>query len=297
MDRKIRAFLAIVEEGTLTAAAGRIGLAQPSLTKFLQRLERELGAKLFERRMRGMELSSFGKAFLVHARRIEAEYKFATEEIAAMKHGGVPLLRIGAGPLYHMLHLPNALTGLVREFPGTRIDVFADNNLVTIPKLQRGEIDVVCGEIETEQPLYGMESVELLTADMGIVMRPDHPRAAQPMVPEALADRTFVLFQHDDRALTALARYLGARGFNHRVALSTSSFATGLRLVRATDYLMLAPAQLRPAIEEAGLIVRTPEEPIRRFMTGVTMRASSRSTPIVARLVELLKDSVAGARG
>ena len=109
MDRKIRAFLAIVDEGTITGAANRIGLAQPSLTKFLQRLETELGARLFERKTRGIELTTFGEKFLVRARRIEAEYRFAFEEIAAMKHGGLPVLRIGAGPLYHMLHVPNAL--------------------------------------------------------------------------------------------------------------------------------------------------------------------------------------------
>jgi DNA-binding transcriptional LysR family regulator len=293
LDRKIRAFLAIVEEGTLTAAANRIGLAQPSLSKFLQRLEKEVGAKLFERKMRGMELTSFGQAFLARARRIEAEYKFATEEIAAMKHGGLPHLRIGAGPLYHMLHLPNALTSLVREFPGTRIEVFAENNRMTMPRLQRGEIDLVCGEIESEQALYGMETVELLTADIGLIMRPDHPQAGLEMTPEALAAQTYVVFQNDDRAQAQLARYLGARGFDHRVAVSTSSFATGLMLARATDYVMLAPAQLRSVIEEAGLIVRAPQKPIRQFATGVTLRSSSREIPIVARLIDLLRRSTA----
>lgn len=291
MDRKIKAFLAIVDGGTLTAAASRIGLAQPSLTKFLQRLEKEVGGQLFVRKIRGMELTPFGKVFLTHARRIEAEYKFATEEIAAMKYGGLPHLRIGAGPLYHMLHLPNALTKLVMEFPGTRIDVLAENNAVTMPKLQRGELEIVCGEIETDLSLYGMESIKLLDADTGIIMRPDHVHATKPMTPEVIAGHTFIVFQHDDRAMVQLARYLGNRGLDHRVAVSTSSFATGLRMVRATNYLMLAPAQLRMVIEEAGLIVRTPDEPIRQFPTGVTVRSSSRPIPIIARLIELLQKS------
>lgn len=295
MDRKIRAFLAIVEEGTLTAAAGRIGLAQPSLTKFLQRLETELGARLFERKMRGMELTSFGETFLVHARRIEAEYKFAVEEIAAMRQGGLPVLRIGAGPLYHMLHVPNALNRLVREFPGTRIDVFADVNKVTLPMLQRGLLDIVCGEIEPGPPPYGMATETLLTADLGVIMRPDHPQAAGAMSLEGLSAHPFIVFQHDEPAQAQLARLLGARRLNYRIAVSTSSFATGLRLVAATDYLMIAPMQLRSVIEEAGLIVRAPRDSIRRFATGVTLRVSSRSIPIVARLAELLRASTAGA--
>ena len=291
MDRKIKAFLAIVEEGTLTAAADRIGLAQPSLSKFLQRLEVEVGARLFERKMRGMELTSFGRAFLERARMIEAEYKFAVEEIAAMKRGGLPVLRVGAGPLYHMLHLPNALTRLVDEFPGTRIDVYADNNLFTMPKLLRGELDVVCGEIEADQVTYGIDVVEMLMADVGVIMRPDHPKSKRPVTPEMLAGHTFIVFQQDDRVLNQLSRYLSQQRLGFRVALSTSSFATGLKIVTATDYLMLAPSQLRSVIEEAGLIVRSPKEPIRQFPTGVTTRSSVRQFPIVRRLIELLAAS------
>lgn len=293
MDRKIRAFLAIVDEGTITGAANRIGLAQPSLTKFLQRLETELGARLFERKTRGIELTTFGEKFLVRARRIEAEYRFAFEEIAAMKHGGLPVLRIGAGPLYHMLHVPNALQTLMQEFPGTRINVVADNNRVTIPMLQRGELDLVCGELEPGLNLYGMERVELMIADFAVIMRPDHPHARNAMTPEALAGHTWVIFQHDVRALDELPRFLGHGRFTYQVALSTSSFATALRLVAVTDYLMLAPAQLRSVIEEAGLIIRQPTETIRRFPTGVTMRTSSANIPIIKRLVSLLKLSTA----
>jgi DNA-binding transcriptional LysR family regulator len=226
VDRKIRAFLAIVEEGTLTGAAGRIGLAQPSLTKFLKRLELELGAKLFERRTRGMELTAFGESFLGHARRIEAEYKFAVEEISAMRRGGLPVLRIGAGPLYHMLHLPMALQVLVREFPGTRLDVIADINRTVMPMLQRGEIDIVCGEIEPEVDGYGMEKVELLPAEIGIVMRPSHPLAGQALSGSALAGWTWVVFQQDDRALARLSKFMGGDRLGFRVAVSTSSFAT-----------------------------------------------------------------------
>lgn len=295
MDRKIKAFLAIVEEGTLTAAADRIGLAQPSLSKFLQRLEVEVGAKLFDRKMRGMELTSFGRAFLERARMIEAEYKFAVEEIKAMKRGGLPLLRIGAGPLYHMLHLPNALTRLVDEFPGTRIDVYADNNLFTMPRLRRGELDVVCGEIEHDQISYGIDVVEMMTADTAVIMRPDHPQAKKPITPELLAGHTFVVFQHDDRVLAKLSEYLNQQRRGFRVALSTSSFATGLKIVHSTDYLMLAPVQLLSVIQESGLIARVPKEPIRRFPTGVTTRSSVRQFPIVKRLIDLLQESIAAS--
>jgi hypothetical protein len=88
---------------------------------------------------------------------------------------------------------------------------------------------------------------------------------------------------------------MGGDRLGFRVAVSTSSFATGLRMVAGSDYLMVAPAQLQPVIEEAGLVVRVPKEPIWQFKTGVTLRSSSRPIPIVARLIELLRLSTASA--
>jgi len=75
------------------------------------------------------------------------------------------------------------------------------------------------------------------------------------------------------------------------IAVTTTSFATGLRIVSGGDYLMLAPAQLAPVIEDAGLIVRTPEQPIWKLKTGIAIRNSIRSIPIVNRLIELLRES------
>jgi DNA-binding transcriptional LysR family regulator len=291
MDRKIVAFLAIVEEGTLTAAAQRVGLAQPSLTKFLQRLETELGTRLFVRRTRGMELTSSGESFLRHARRIEAEYRFAVEEIAANRHGGLPVLRIGAGPLYHMLHIPRVLRHLVAEFPGTRIDVLAAINTIVFPMLQRGEMDVLCGEIDPELPTYGLDVRPLLTAEQAIVMRKGHPLQDTPMTPETLAGSSFVVFQQDERVLNRLDAYMAGGAHRYRIAVTTSSFATGLRLVAETDHLMIAPAPLQPVIGEAGLLLRRPESSLWSMTTGIVTRASSTSVPIISRFVALVTES------
>lgn len=291
LDRKITAFLAIVEEGTLTAAASRVGLAQPSLTKFLQRLETELGTKLFVRRTRGMELTSAGESFLRHARRIEAEYKFAVEEIAASHHGGLQVLRIGAGPLYHMLHIPRVLRMLVEEFPGTRIDVLAAINTIVFPMLQRGEMDVLCGEIDPELPTYGLDLRPLVAAEHAMIMRPGHRLRDGPITPETLSGCSFVLFQHDERVVKRLDAYMGGGAHGYRIAVSTSSFATGLRLVAETDHLMIAPAQLEPVITEAGLILRLPDQTFWSLTTGIVTRSSSSSVPIIRRFVDLVAES------
>ena len=84
MDRNLRAFGAVVTTGNLTAAAARIGLTQPALTKTIRRLEREFGARLFMRTPRGMVLTEAGHRLPLRVQAIEMHYRQAEEEVHAI---------------------------------------------------------------------------------------------------------------------------------------------------------------------------------------------------------------------
>ena len=79
--RQLRAFLAIVEAGSLGMAAESLHVTQPALSRMVKRLEDQLGVPLFERRTTGMELTTFGEALLPHATVLSAEGARALEQI------------------------------------------------------------------------------------------------------------------------------------------------------------------------------------------------------------------------
>jgi DNA-binding transcriptional LysR family regulator len=78
---QLRYFVAVAEELHVGRAAGRLGIAQPPLTRQIKNLEEELGAALFQRTSRGMRLLPAGALFLTHARRILSEVDVAIDTV------------------------------------------------------------------------------------------------------------------------------------------------------------------------------------------------------------------------
>lgn len=81
----LRAFLAVAEEGSVSAAAEQLGYSQPGLSHRIQTLERELGAVLFRRRGNGMTLTREGQLLLPYARMTMAMMRDVNQAIAEFR--------------------------------------------------------------------------------------------------------------------------------------------------------------------------------------------------------------------
>lgn len=297
MDRYLRALSVVAETGNLTAAANRLNLTQSAVTKHIKRLETDFGAPLITRGPRGVTLTPAGERLAERARAIELQYLYASEEVAALASNEREQLRLGAGPLYHMHYLPLAFETLVREFPRTRLDVMADIGANTVPLLRLGELDMVFGELDTEDDIEGIEKLPMTETEQACVMRADHPLASGRLDAEALSGQTWIVYQHDDKVHAQLKRYFFQRGLPPpRIAVFTSSFATGLRIVSCSDYLMVAPSGLAPVVKAAGLVMRKQDGSIWCMNTGILVRRTGRGFPIVERLIELMGSLTAGGQ-
>ncbi|MEV5570254.1 LysR family transcriptional regulator [Spirillospora sp. NPDC052269] len=110
--------VAIAEEGSISAAARRMHLTQPTLSRQLRELERELGTRLFEREGRGLVPTGAGRALLRRARVILAEADGALEDVRLAARGLSGRLTVAFGPSGINGPLGAALGRLHRELPG-----------------------------------------------------------------------------------------------------------------------------------------------------------------------------------
>lgn len=295
MDRNLRAFLAVARTGNLTAAADRIGLTQPALTKTIRRVELDFGAKLFERTTRGMFLTPAGKLLLERAERIELHYQQGKEEIQLIETGVLEEFRIAAGVAYHIAIAPDLVKRLSLEFPKTRFTLQFQVAGHAMPRLVNGEIDMVLGALDYV-PLEGIETMPLLHVEMTVYVCAESTLGkAERVTPQMLAGKRWVVYQRDPVMLSRMNSYAA----EHRmpqpdIVMEIDSLLASFRAVRGTDYVTSATSVVRDAAEEEGLKMLDLEQAIWYFDSGASYRRSHRDYAIMQRALAILQELTEG---
>jgi len=140
--REMRAFVAVVEEGSLSGAARRLHVSQPALSQTITALERQLGLQLLIRRSTGAQATEAGLTLLSEARAVLARHDQALAAMARHTTTGGSVLRIGVP-----LELPaDLLTGPVADlataYPDTRVQARHLSTAVQFEALRAGELDL-----------------------------------------------------------------------------------------------------------------------------------------------------------
>lgn len=141
----LRLFLEIARAGTLTAAASRLDLSQPTAGRRLRALEDMLGASLFQRNASGLRLTDEGEAMLVHAESMEEDAIALERKLLGGARGLDGILRLSTSDWFalHVLSLP--LAEFSRANAGMTVEVVVDWRMAD---LQRREADIVFRFVE-----------------------------------------------------------------------------------------------------------------------------------------------------
>lgn len=187
----LKALVAAVEEGSLRAAARRLGVSQPSLTKLVRELERELGAPLLLRTRTGVSPTLQGRVLHARASAAARELDEAAEQIAQMGGRMVGRLDIGAVPLAVMLLIPETLRSFGRQFPDIQLHVREELYIAQLTHLRQGEVDLALGPIPDKLPVGEFHVEPLMPISMAVVVGRGHPLARATSLKQ-LADARWV---------------------------------------------------------------------------------------------------------
>ncbi len=224
---RVRAFLVTAEEGSLSAAARALGLAQPTLSRQVDALQQELGVVLFERFGRGLELTPAGADLVAHARQM-GEAAMALSLAAQGQSDDVAgPVTVSASDAYAGLLLPKILTKLREEEPGLQIRILADN---TSSDLMRREADIAIRNYQPKEP----ELIARKIADTGGNFYASDAFIARHGLIETQEDwaNARLIVPGDAATFTAALNHCGAAITPASIAMECTSYMAMWEMVR-----------------------------------------------------------------
>ncbi|WP_329274226.1 LysR family transcriptional regulator [Streptomyces sp. NBC_01451] len=283
--RHLRALCAIADTGSLHRAARELGVAQPSLSTQLRRIEQELGGELFTRTRAGCRPTPLGRVVLSRARPLVAEMRSLVTEARAAAADG-PQLRIGSTA-------SRALSGWLRRLrqrsqpePTLRMDVSANALLRMVAD---GLLDVAFVHEVEGCPLRipdGLCLRVLVDREPQFVSLPaDHPATASPVVHLAeLAGDRWMVDETVDGEFDAVLRMLHAAGLNPRVL--HGDYHTTASLVATGEVIAVCQATCLPRPEMAVRRLHGDPLGVRLLLAARTETELDRVHPALAEAYE-----------
>jgi DNA-binding transcriptional LysR family regulator len=276
-----RAFLAVLEEGSLSGAARRMGVAQPTMRARIEALEQALGTVLFTRSVRGLvpteQARALGESARAMARASEAFVRTASAE--PDKAAGI--VRLSVSELVGIEVLPRMLTELRARQPGLIIELVLSN---VSANLLEQEVDIAVRMTPPRQEALVAQKVAAIP--LGLFAHVDYlARRGQPETPDALAEHDLI---GPDRALADL-EFVGrlwpgldrgrfvVRTDSHPAQLAAARAGLGIAVVQRP--IGLADPLLRPVL---------PEVPIGVLDTWIVTHENLRELPRVRAVFDHL---------
>lgn len=277
-------FLTLAELERVGAAAERLHLTQPTLSRMLARLERRLGVLLFDRHGKRLTLNEFGRVYYEHARRAQAELDAAAGELADLSNPAGGVVRLAFQHSLGARVVPELIAGFRRLSGRITFTLNQDAADVVTAAVLDGTADL--GLVSPRPSAAGVGWRPLLRQRLALAVPPDHRLATRRQVRLAeVADAEFIAMHPGFGMRRVLDELCAAADFRPRIGFECSNLDTIAGLVAVglgvsilpLEYPPMGGPQPDPALipladpepmREVGLVwstAATPSEAVRRF--------------------------------
>ncbi|MSU91361.1 LysR family transcriptional regulator [Rhodobacteraceae bacterium 2CG4] len=279
---RARAFLVVAEEGSLSAAARALGMAQPTLGRQVSALERELGVVLFERTGRGLSLTPSGLDLLEHVRQMGSAASRVSLAAGGQATSVEGTISLTASEIYSAHLLPPVIARLRAQAPGITVEIVASNAAID---LRRREADIALRSFRPTQP-------DLVARKLGddyarlYASRAYLQRVGPIDHPDDLARADIIGFDADGQFLHGVNTRLGLRLTPGNIPLLTGNHLVQWELAKQGLGVAMFPDSV--ARREPSLVPVLPELPPMEFPLWLTAHRELNTSRRVRLVFDLM---------
>ncbi len=255
--RQLEYLVALAETGQVSRAALRCHVSQSSMTIALKNLERSLGAQLFERHAKGVNLTGAGERFMRKAQGIVAGVEEAVEEIRHSPDDLSGRVRIGVTETISAYLIPMLVSALSRHFPNLQIEMIERDRSSIEKGLMAQEFDLAFILVSNMEGRAELEYETMLRSPRRLWLHSDSPlQYPQSLGLEDIARADYILLDMDEHVST-VNRYWGAQGLEPKVHFKSSSLEAVRSLVAlGQGVTILSDLVYRPISLDGRRIIR-----------------------------------------
>jgi len=281
----------IVEAGSFQAAADRLGLTQPALSRNMKTLEGRLATPLFQKDGRRSVPNSLALRLARNGQAIRLAEEQAGIVADQTVKGSVGELRLGAPPIVSGRFLTNALSEFIKANPNCSVEIRTGLVHELRSMIERGQVDLVFGPESLADPVDGLVFEPLIDDRVGVMCRAGHPLASREAIYAADLEaqtwlahsRGSLLRQQTEAAMIAS----GVRTM--QIGCETDSIRSVLEIVAATDMITTMPKATTAPYLEAKLVFLPFDHPQFRRPIGAIRRKGATRSPTEDGFLSRLK--------
>lgn len=256
--RQLRLLIAVAEQGSLLAAADRVGLTQPGASKALKELEATLNAPLFMRTNRGLVPTEAGICAVRFARLIQSDIGHLQQELSAIASGAGGSIAVGtimgAVPL-----LTRAITLLMDKHPDISVNIVEDTSESLLALIDQGRLDAaICRSSVSSKPhLYDVVVVK--DEYLAVIAHQSHPAVSLPSVTlQDLSESRWVVYRaHMPMRRTLEREFFDENLFFPTQLIETTSALATLSLLSQNQHLVaLVSDDVADYVCQHGMVAR-----------------------------------------
>lgn len=287
----LEVFREVAAEGSFTGAADSLRSTQSAVSRQIAALESRLGAQLFDRLPRGVELTEAGRSFLPHAEAVLDRLRTARRDLASLGELDAGRVRLGAFATAVAGLVPWALAEYRRAHPGVELALVEGNTPVLLERLLAGDAEVAVVSAPPDQPLDAVrfELRHLLDEGLYVALPEGHRLAGAPAVRFAdLAGESFIAGSPGEDTVLRARLPLD---FRPRIDLVAAGWTAKLGCVAAgLGYAIVPALAVRSVGRDVALRPLHPADASARQVFAAT--AAGRSRPAaVCRMLDILEQT------
>lgn len=259
--RQLRGFVALARARNFTVAGKQLHLTQSALSALLRDLEAQVGARLFDRTTRSVEITAVGRDFLPVAERVLCDLDAGLAAVRDLNQKRKGSVTVAVTPMLATSFMPGICAEMRKQFPGVRVRIRDRLAVDNIQSLRSGETDLAIGNFGLVDQDISLTLVE--GSQVGVVMSPRHALARAPHVDwTQLAHEALILLSRESAFRQFVLQSLVNAGMTCTPEYEVAYMGTALGLAQAGLGLAICPSHVAQTLDPQWLIFKPLVNPV-----------------------------------